>query len=170
MYEAKIADMDCDTNPNISTAEKSVAIFTDVYKYRSSRDKRAFIPPTANESSQIPQTSDEFIALGSDFDSIDDKNCTTTMKNKRYVNIDKEEHTEESKDIKKNQFFDKLKLIDNNADSIKHIKNDTLKRNDESKPNYLSLKLKRIQKNKRRKVAKLAKKKRIKEDNLIILT
>lgn len=161
--EVKIADIDYDINPNISKPEKPLTIYTDVYKYRSSRDKRAFIPPTANESSQIPQTSsDEFIALGSDLDFVNDKNYTTIMKSKRYVNIDKErKHTEESEDIKKNQSFNKLELIDNNADSIKHTKNYTLKRHGNDEPNYLPLKLKRIQgNNKRRKATKLAKKKR----------
>lgn len=154
--------MDCDISPNTSKSEKPVTIFTDVYKYRSSRDKRAFIPPTANENSQVSQTSsDEFIALGSDLDSIDDKNCITIVKSKRYVNIDKEEkRAEKSEDIKKNQSFNKLKLIDNNANS-KHTQNYTLKRHRNDEPNYLPLKLKRIQgNNKRRKATKLAKKKR----------
>ncbi|XP_071628154.1 uncharacterized protein [Temnothorax longispinosus] len=163
MCEAKTTGMDCDTDPKISKPEKSVTVFTDVYKYRSSRDKRAFIPPTVSKSSQVSQTpSAEFIALDNDPDPVNDKNCTTIVKSKRYVNISKEEkYTEESENIEKNQSFNKSKSIDNNSDSIKHTKNYTLKRRRNDKPNYLSLKLKRIQGNdKRTKATKLAKKKR----------
>lgn len=160
--ETKTTGMDCDTNPSISKSEKPVIVFTDVYKYRTSRDKRAFIPPTVNKSSQVSQAlSDEFIALGSDFDPVDDK-YFTTVKSKRYVNISKKKkHTEESENIEKNQSSKKLKLIDNADNAVKHTKNNTLNRHRNDKPNYLSLKLKRIQGNdKRRKATKLAKKKR----------
>lgn len=160
--ETEITTMDCDTNSNISKPEEPVTVFTDVYKYRSSRDKRAFIPPAVNKSFQISHTSsDEFIPLSTDLDYVNDKNYTITMKNKRYVNIDKEDkHTEESENLKGNQSFNKLELI-NNADSMRHTKNCTLKRHRNDVPNYLSLKLKRIQGNdKRRKATKLAKKKR----------
>lgn len=215
--EAKTG-MDCSTNPNISKPEKPVTVFTDVYKYRSSRDKRAFIPPTVNKSSQVSQTlSDDFIALGSDLDSASDKSSKTTVKNKSYINISKkgkrteksedieetqcfkklklvdnnadfialgsdfdpvndksftiknkryvdigkeEKHTKESENIGKNQSFNKLKLIDN-TDSIKQTKNYILKRHASDELNYLSLKLKRVQGNaKRKKATKLAKKKR----------
>lgn len=215
--EAK-TDMDCDTNPNISKPEKPVTVFTDVYKYRSSRDKRAFIPPTVDKSSQVSQTSDDFIAVDSDLDPVNDKSSTATVEDKRYVNISKkgkrtkkpeniekdqsfkklkliennadfialdsnldsvndknftiknkryadidkeEKDTKESENTEKNQSFNKLKLIDNNTDSIKQTKSYTLKRHANDEPNYLSLKLKRIQGNaKRKKATKLAKKKR----------
>jgi len=161
MCEAKITSMDSDTNPNISKPKRSVTIFTDIYKYRSSRDKRVFIPPAVNESSQVSQTSsNDFIPLDSDFDSANDKNYTNTSKNER-VNIGKKEkHTRESESTEENQSFNKLKLINNNADSTKHTKNVELKRLKNDEPNYLSLKLKRIQgSNKRKKATKFKKKK-----------
>lgn len=201
--ETRITVMNSDTNPNISKPEKSVTVFTDVYKYRSSRDKRAFIPPTVNQSSRVSQTpSDDFIPLGSDFDSANDKNFantaknaryvniskspevsqtpsdfipldndfesasdkifTSTSKNERYVNTDKEKkHTSESENTEKNQSFKKLKLISNNAISTKHTKN-RLKRPKNDEPNYLSLKIKRIQgNNKRKKANKFNKKKEL---------
>jgi len=163
MCEAKLTSMDSNTNLNISKPEKSVTIFTDVYKYRSSRDKRAFIPPAVNESSQVSQTSsNDFIPLGSDFDPANDKNYTSISKNERYVNIDKEEkRPRESENTEENQSFNKLKLINNNADSTKHTKNFALKRPKNDEPNYLSLKLKRIQgSNKRKKATKFVKKKK----------
>lgn len=162
--EEKITNMDCDPIPNISKPEKPVTIFTAVYKYRSSRDKRAFIPPTINESSQISQTlSDEFIALSNVLEPINDEKCTNILKNERYVNISKKEkHIGKSEDTEKNQSFNKLKLINNDTDSSKHTKNMLKRRNDE--PNYLSLKIKRIQgSNKRRKATKFDKKTKMKK-------
>lgn len=160
--EEKIVD--CGPVANISKPEKPVTIFTAVYKYRSSQDERAFIPPAINESSQIPQTSsNEFIALKNDLDPTNDEKCSSTLKNERYVDIGKsEKHAEKSKDTEKNQSFNKLKLI-NDTDSSKHTKN-MLKRHSSDEPNYLSLKIKRIQgSNKRRKATKLDKKTKMKK-------
>lgn len=162
MCEAKITSMDSETNLNISKPEKkSVTKFTDVYKYRSSRTERAFIPPIVSKSYQVSQTpSDEFIALSSDLDPVDDKTRTSTWKNKRYVNIGKEEkRTKKSESIEDNPSF-KLELINNNANSTEHTKN-ILKRRKNDEPKYLSLKLKCIQgSNKRKKATKFAKKKK----------
>ncbi|KYQ57443.1 hypothetical protein ALC60_03404 [Trachymyrmex zeteki] len=92
MYKAEITERDSDTKPNISKPEKSVVVFADVYKYRSSRDKRAFVPPAINKSSQISQTlSDNFIPSDSDLDTVNDKNCAILSKNEKYINIGKEE-------------------------------------------------------------------------------
>ncbi|XP_011168630.2 uncharacterized protein LOC105201998 isoform X1 [Solenopsis invicta] len=160
MCEIKIRSKKRDKNPNIFKPEKPVIVFTDVYKYRSSRDKRAFIPPAVNPNSQISQTSsDDFIAFGSDFDLANDY-CADIPKNKRYVNIGKEEKHEARKieNTENNQSSKNLKLINDSADSTKHAKNYILKRKDES--NYLSLKIKRIQaNNKRHKATKFTKKK-----------
>ncbi|KAL0128322.1 hypothetical protein PUN28_003538 [Cardiocondyla obscurior] len=148
--EPKTTNTSCDTDLNIPTPEKPVITFTNVYKYRTSRNKRAFVPPTADKKTiQVSQislnTSDEFIPL--DKDSYPSSNKV-------------EKHTEESNDIEKEQTFKKRKVIDNNADSIKHTKSHTLKRPRKDEPSYLSLKVKRIKGNEKRKTTKLAKKKR----------
>lgn len=160
--EAKITGVDFVTNPNISKQEKSVTVFKDVYLYRSSRDKRVFIPPAAKESSSVSKTpSDEFIALGSDLDSTDDKNCASTSKKQRYVNFGKKEKDAQvSENTEKNQSFNKLKATSNNADSAKHTKN-ILKRSKNDEPDYLPLKVKRTKgTNKRKKATKNIKKKK----------
>ncbi|KAG5344743.1 RPP38 protein, partial [Acromyrmex charruanus] len=159
MCKIEITEKDSDTKPNISKPEKSVAVFADVYKYRSSRDERAFVPPTINKSSQVSQTlsdnfipsDNDFIPLNSDFDFVIDKNCASTSKNERYVNIGKKKkHTLKSKNTDENL---KYKI-----DSTKQTKN-ILKRL-RNEPNYLSLKIKCTQGSKKRKKAtKFAKKK-----------
>ncbi|XP_018396701.1 PREDICTED: uncharacterized protein LOC108774949 [Cyphomyrmex costatus] len=120
MSKTEITNKNSDTKPNISKPEKSVVVFTDVYKYRSSRDKRVFIPPTINTSSEVSQTlSDNFIPSDSDLDT-NDKNCATISKNKKYINIGKEEkHTLKSENIEENQSFNELRLIQNKIDSMK---------------------------------------------------
>jgi len=117
--KTEITDKDSDTKPNISKPEKSVAVFADVYKYRSSRDERVFVPPTINKSSQISQTlSDNFIPSDSDPDTVNDKNCAIISKNEKYVNIGKKEkYLLISENIEENQSFNELKLIKNKADS-----------------------------------------------------
>ncbi|XP_011874114.1 PREDICTED: uncharacterized protein LOC105565478 [Vollenhovia emeryi] len=159
MREVKTIRVDCNTDPKISKPEKPVTVFTDVYKYRVSRDTRVFVPPTAKESSEVSQGLDDFIALDSDPEPIDNKYFKSTLKRKRYVNIGNEDkHTKESEDAERNLFLKKLKLINNNAESMKHTKGNTLKTHGNDEPTYLSLKLKRIQGNdKRAKATKLTK-------------
>lgn len=151
---AENANTDCD--PTISKPEKSVTIFTDVYKYRSCRKERAFIPPTVNESPQVSQTrSDEFIALSNDPEFADDENYTKISKNARYVNICKEKESE-SETTEKNG----KQLIDNSVNSLKYAKNSVLKKckNDVT---YLPLKIKRVRGNDHReKATKFTKKKK----------
>ncbi|KYN21214.1 PREDICTED: uncharacterized protein LOC108760035 [Trachymyrmex cornetzi] len=117
----RITEKDSDTKPNISKPKKSVAVFADVYKYRSSRDERVFVPPTINKISQVSQTlSDNFIPSDSDFDTVNDKNCTIISKNEKYVNIGKEEkYLLTSGNTEENQSFNELKLIKNKVDSTK---------------------------------------------------
>ncbi|XP_050458975.1 uncharacterized protein LOC126855399 [Cataglyphis hispanica] len=152
MCIAQNASMDCDST--IPKPGKSVTIFTDVYKYRSSRKERAFIPPTVNKTPQICQTrSDEFIALGNDPDSADDENDIKISKNKRYVNICKEKESE-SETTKK----DSKQLIDNSVNSLKHVKNSKKRKNDIT---YLPLRIKRVRGNDHReKATKFTKKKK----------
>ncbi|XP_012537259.1 uncharacterized protein LOC105837220 isoform X2 [Monomorium pharaonis] len=156
--EMKIVGMDSDTKSNIPRSEKPVVIFTDVYKYRSSGDERAFIPPTFNQNSQISQTLNEFIALGSDLDFTNDKNYASISKTERYTNIVKEEIHERTK-IENTETYrscDK-QLINDNTNSTKQT--NTLKRKKDDGPNYLSLKIKRIIPNKTRYKATKFKKK-----------
>lgn len=152
MCVAENASMDCDST--IPKPEKSVTIFTDVYKYRSCRKERAFIPPTVNKIPQVCQTrSDEFIALGNDPDSADDENDIKISKNTRYINISKEKESE-SETTKK----DSKQLIDNNVNSLKHLKNSKKRKNDIT---YLPLKIKRVRGNDHReKATKFTKKKK----------
>lgn len=160
MCEAESTSTDCD--PTISKPERSVTIFTDVYKYRSSRKERAFVPPTVNKSPQDSQTrSDEFIALSNDPDSADDENVTKILKNTRYVNICKEEESEsESTEKYSKQSSNESKLIDNNINSLKHVKNPMLKKR-KNDVTYLSLKIKRIRGNDHReKATKFTKRKK----------
>ncbi|KYN30483.1 hypothetical protein ALC56_15179 [Trachymyrmex septentrionalis] len=121
MCKTEITEKDSDTKTNISKPEKSVAVFADVYKYRSSRDERVFVPPTINKSSQVSQTlSDNFIPSDSDLDTVNDKNCAIISKNEKYVNIGKEDkYLLTSENTEENQSFNELKLIKNKADSTK---------------------------------------------------
>ncbi|CAL1674622.1 unnamed protein product [Lasius platythorax] len=160
MCEAESTSTDCD--PTISKPERSVTIFTDVYKYRSSRKERAFVPPTVNKNPQVSQTrSDEFIALSNDPDSADDENVTKILKNTRYVNICKEEESESESTEKHNkQSLNESKLIDNSVNSFKHVKNPMLKKR-KNDVTYLSLKIKRIRGNDHReKATKFTKRKK----------
>lgn len=150
-------------DPTTSKSERSVITFTDVYKYRSSRKERAFIPPTVNKSSQDSQIQpDEFIALSNDPDSADDENITTkTLKNARYINICKEESESESTEKCTDQSLNESELIDNSLNSLKRIKNSTLKKRKKPDLTYLPLKIKRIQGNcHREKATKFTKRKR----------
>ncbi|KAL6264778.1 hypothetical protein P5V15_004876 [Pogonomyrmex californicus] len=152
--EPKITDMDCDPIPSISKPEIPITVFTTVYKYRSLKNKRAFIPPTINQTSLTEIPSDEFIALSNDFVSINDKNSIKTLKNKRYVDI-----SEDEKNIEEKQLSSESKLINTDTNS-KHVKKHKLKEYQTNEPNYLPLKIKRIQgNNKRTKATKFPKKK-----------
>lgn len=149
------------TNCDLITSEKPVTIFTDVYKYRSSRKERAFIPPTINKSPQVSQTrSDEFIALSNDPDSTDDENVIKILKNTRYINICKEESESETIEENSGQSLNELKLIDNSVNSSKHVKKSMSKKrkNDVA---YIPLKIKRVRGNDHReKATKFTKKKK----------
>ncbi|EZA60727.1 hypothetical protein DMN91_002143 [Ooceraea biroi] len=144
---------------DISKTEKSV--LTDVYKYRSSRNERAFVPPVINNGSQISQASpDEFISLDNNPD-LSDKYFTSTLKNKRYVNIRKEKGKSEKKIT---TCSNESALIDSNTDSWKHKKhrgNHVSRKRKGDDITYLSLKIKRVQGNNNRvKATKFAKKKK----------
>lgn len=151
------------TNNDPITSKKSVtSIFTDVYKYRSSRKERAFIPPTVNKSSQVPQTqSDEFIALSNDPDSADDVNIIKTLKNTRYMNICKEESESESIEENSGQSLNELKLIDNSVNSLKYVQKNPISKKHKNDVAYMSLKIKRVRGNDHReKATKFTKKKK----------
>lgn len=142
------------TNCDPITSGKSVTIFTDVYKYRSSRKERAFIPPTANQSPQVSQSSrsrDEFIALSNDPDSADDEKNIKILKNTRYINICKEENSGQS--------LNESKLIDNSVNLLKHVENSMSKKRKNDV--YIPLKIKRVRGNDHReKATKFTKKKK----------
>lgn len=159
----EITSINDDTINDISKTKKPV--LANVYKYRSSRKERHFVPPATNapdrpdNNSQISQvSSDEFIAVTSDnSDFINDKNFINILKSKRYVNIHKEKHRSES--VKK-LTCNKSILIDSNTESRKqNARTETSRKRKSDNVTYLSLKVKRIQANNNRiKATKLAKK------------
>ncbi|XP_020297273.1 uncharacterized protein LOC109861843 [Pseudomyrmex gracilis] len=139
-------------------------LFTDVYKYRSSRKERAFVPPTTSESSQISRTpSNEFIALGDD-PAENKKESVHIFKNKRYVNVHKEKQKSTVKKYEiieqsDEKFSNESELPGNSKDSVKDRKN--YKRKRKHHVEYLPLKIKCIQKNSNRtKTTKFVKKKK----------
>lgn len=149
------------TNCDPITPGQSVTIFTDVYKYRFSRKERAFIPPTANKSPPVSQSSrsDEFIALGNDPDSADDEKDIKILKNTRYINICKEESESEITEENSGQYLNESKLIDNSVNLLKHVKNSTSKKRKNDV--YIPLKIKRVRGNDHReKATKFTKKKK----------
>lgn len=160
-YDVESTSKDSDST---SKSKRSVVTFTDVYKYRSSRKERAFIPPTVKKSSQVSQAqSNEFIALSNDPDFADDENITTkTLKNARYVNICEEEESEsESTEKCSDQSLNDSKLIDNSVNSSKRTKTSTLKKLKKIDVTYLPLKIKRMQgNNHREKATKFTKRKK----------
>lgn len=145
-------------------SEKPI-VFTDVYKYRSSRKERAFVPPTTSESSQISRApSNEFIALGND--PVENKKKSVHIfKNKRYVNVykEKQKNTVEKSDFIEQgdeKFSNESELTDTSKDSTKDRKNYKRKRKNRV-VEYLPLKIKCIQGNSNRtKATKFAKKKK----------
>lgn len=87
--------------PELST-EKSIkfTLSTNVYKYRTSRKERAFIPPTATVTSvddtiPVKTVEEDFISIS----NYDDDECDTNIKrHSRYVNIRGYEHTRNQRD------------------------------------------------------------------------
>lgn len=164
LHEMKITGADCDPAcSNTSKSKKSVTVFTDVYKYRSSRNERAFVPPSVDKNSKVAGAStDDFIALSSDVDLAIDNNFTQNIsKNRRYVNIHEKDESENTK-RDSNKSFNESKLIDNSVDSSKRTGNDNRpKKRKSDDVTYLSLKVKRVQGNSSRtKATKFVKKKK----------
>nr|XP_012222664.1 PREDICTED: uncharacterized protein LOC105672354 [Linepithema humile] len=157
--ETSEASTDCNPTSNIPKQEKPV-VFTDVYKYRSSRTERAFIPSSVSKSSQVFQTpSNEFIALSSDVDFANNKNSMGLLSNKRYVNINKEEKELENIEKDNIKFLEESKS--NNTDSLRYTERYVPEKRKNDDVTYLPLKIKRIQGNSNRKKAtKFAKKKK----------
>lgn len=151
------SEASCNPTSNISKQEEPV-VFTDVYKYRSSRKERIFIPSSAGKSSQVSQiSSDEFIALSSDLDFASNKNSTDLLSSKRYVNIDKEEREFENIEKDNVKILEKSKSITDSLRCEHHVPEK--RKNDDV--TYLPLKIKRIQgNNNRKKATKFAKKKK----------
>ncbi|XP_076653686.1 uncharacterized protein LOC143359565 [Halictus rubicundus] len=81
-----------ENEPEVDASESiKFTLSTDVYKYRSSRKERAFIPPNATISSNNKSTTqqtetNDFISL-SNYDS--DEYDTSIKKHMRYINIHK---------------------------------------------------------------------------------
>ena len=159
--ETSKASADCSLTSSIKKQEKPV-VFTDVYKYRSSRKERTFVPSSAGKSSQVSQTpSNEFIALSSNPDFANNKNSKISLSNKRYVNIDREDKKE-----LENIEEDNIKLLEESKSNSTNLLRYTgqyvpEKRKSNDDVTYLPLKVKRIQGNSNRKKAtKFAKKKK----------
>lgn len=157
MCKVKMTNVNYDPMTNISKMEKPV--FTDVYKYRCSRNERAFVPPAIKNGSLISQTSsDEFIALSNNSDLINNKDFINVSKNERYVKTPKGK--DEYENAKKTTRSEST-LIDNNTDSGKHTGNDMSKKRKGNNITYLSLKIKRVQGNSNRiKATKFSKKRK----------
>lgn len=155
------------TKPEAKSEEP--VVFADVYRYRSSKKERAFVPPTASENSQISQaSSSDFIALGDDVSFVENKKQSAhKLKNKRYVDIYEEKQnkeTVEKSDIierDNDKVFSESELIDKSNDSVKEREDrKNYKRKRKMKVEYLPLKIKCIQGNSNRtKATKFAKKK-----------
>lgn len=161
MHEMEITNTICDSTPDISKEKKANTISTDVYKYRSSRQERTFIPSASN-SQDFKTSSDEFIALNNECGPGNDKNFTLVLKDTRYVNISREEKNAIQNSEKDNAdvSFNESKLNDNGMHSSKHTENSMLKKR-KYDITYLPLKVKRIQGNSNRiKATKFTKKKK----------
>lgn len=159
MCETKVTTgTDWDPTPQSSTSkpEKSGTVFTDLYRYRSSREERAFIPPSSNKDSKVTQAStDEFIALSDDVDNFKPH----IPKNKRYMDI----HKDASKNVEKNsnKSYDGSKLVNDDMELSECTGNFIMPRKHKSDITYMSLKVKRIRGNDNRlKATKVVKKKK----------
>ncbi|XP_014475256.1 PREDICTED: uncharacterized protein LOC106744753 [Dinoponera quadriceps] len=160
MHEVK-TNANCDPNSNISKSEKSDVVVTDIYRYRSSRKERAFVPPTRNKDCQVPQAmSDGLVVYNNDLDYVDSRNFINISENKEDTNICEKES--QSKDAEEDEIkisLNEPKLITNSTDSWKHV--DHISRKRRNSATYLSLKVKCIQGNNNRiKATKIVKKKR----------
>lgn len=155
-YETEIANINYESVTNISKTEK--LIFTDVYKYRSSRTERAFVPPIiGKDGSQVSLASNEFISLDNNSDFINDKDFNNILKNRRYVDIQKKDEYE---NLRRVTACDNETISTDKMNSGKHTENHISKKCKDD-VTYLSLKIKRIRGNNNRiKATKFAKKKK----------
>lgn len=129
-------DMSTEPELQIEPSESNkFTLSTDVYMYRSSRNERAFVPPTAIETPTCESVTkaidpNDFIAV-----SGNDDDYTHVKKHSRYINIRKD----------KNWIQPKRQTKMNNAENV----------------TYLPLKVKRIQGNPNRvKATKVSKQKK----------
>lgn len=163
MHKVKTISMNCDSNSNVSQPEKSASISTDIYRYRSSRKERAFVPPTVNKSFQLSQaTSDGLAVYNNDFDYANNTNLISILEGKKHINIckGKESQSKNTEVDKAKSPLNESKLITNNTDLSKHIKDHVSKKRKNS-VTYLSLKVKCIQgSNNRIKATKIVKKRK----------
>ncbi|XP_011136734.2 uncharacterized protein LOC105181569 [Harpegnathos saltator] len=166
MHEVKTINANCDTNSNISKPVRSVIAPTDVYRYRSSRKDRTFVPPTVSwKNVQISQAmSNELTVYNNDLDYANDTSFRNISENKKHANICEEE------DRCKNTGEDKAKLplagsklMTDNTDLPKHVpfSEDSISGRRKNSVTYLSLKVKCVQGNNNRiKATKAVKKKK----------
>lgn len=145
---------------DISKLEKPVSTFTNVYKYRSSRKERAFVPPTANKNSQVSPSDVGLTIYNNDLDYVNSKNFTSMSNNEQCINICE---TQKSKKMEENETklsHNESKLITDNMDLSKH-REDCISRKRKSSATYLSLKVKCIQGNSNRiKATKIVRRKK----------
>lgn len=163
-HQGKTISTNSDSNSNITNPEKPVIAFTDVYRYRSSRKERAFVPPTTNKNSQVSQTTSDtgLTVYNNELDYANNTNFISISKDEQEISIcEKEEsksrNTGENKD---KSSLNESKLISNSTDLSKHAE-DCIPRKRKNSATYLSLKVKCIQGNSNRiKATKIKKKKK----------
>lgn len=161
MHKVKTISANCDPNSNISQSEKPI-MCTDIYKYRSSRKERVFVPPARNKNSKVSQeTSDGFTVYNNDFDYVNNTNFMNTLEDKKYINIYEEGESQfKSAENKNKSPLTEFKFITDNIDLSKRTEDHISKKriNDVI---YLPLKVKCIQgSNNRIKATKIVKKKK----------
>ena len=101
LYKENEISIETESHSNSSEAIK-FRLSTNVYKYRSSRKERAFVPPGATVCSAgepiAEKTEDEFISI-TNYDS--DEFDASIKKHSRYINIHKKKFTGKPKDHSK---------------------------------------------------------------------
>jgi len=144
-------------NPETNIPKTKKSVSTDVYIYRSSRE-RVFIPLGI---SQVSQASDSFTVL--DNNVMKNNLLSTTIDNEELSTYRERITTHKEKDGNMKKIIacdNESTLMDSNMDSWKHIGNHMSKKRKSDNIEYSSLKIKRIQgSSNRRKATKFAKKK-----------
>ncbi|XP_032675150.1 uncharacterized protein LOC116845977 [Odontomachus brunneus] len=163
MHKTKTINMNCDSNSNISQSQRSVIISKDIYRYRSSRKERAFVPPIVNKNFQLSQAmSDELTVYNNDFDYVNNTDFISILEDNKHTNIfkEKESQSKNTEADKAKSPHNESKLITNNTDLSNH-KKDHVSRKRKNNVTYLSLKVKCIQGSSNRiKATKIVKKRK----------